>query len=49
MQRSGPRSASEQENVADDDSVVGEVNKAEALALVDELTLPYLRCSVEID
>ena len=39
VQRSGNRSANRQDDVADDDSVVGEVDKAAVLALVDELTL----------
>ena len=39
VQRSGTRSAREQDDVADDDSVVGEVDKAAVLALVEELTL----------
>ncbi|MEO0435192.1 MAG: hypothetical protein AAF151_26270 [Cyanobacteria bacterium J06656_5] len=39
VQRSGNNSAKEQETVADDDSVVGEVDQEAVLALVDELTL----------
>ena len=39
VQRSGHLLASGQEDMADDDSVVGEVDKAAVLALVDELTL----------
>ena len=39
VQRSGPRSAKEQDDLTDEDSVVGEVDKAAVLALVDELTL----------
>ncbi|MBT9315900.1 hypothetical protein [Leptothoe spongobia] len=39
VQRSGNNSAKEQEAVAEDDSVVGEVNKEAVLALVDELTM----------
>ena len=39
VQRSGCRSATGQDDVADDDSVAGEVDKEAVLALVDELTL----------
>ena len=39
VQRSGTPSTDEQDNIATDDSVVGEVDKAAVLALVDELTL----------
>ena len=39
VQRSGNRLATGQDDVADDDSVVGEVDKAAVLALADELTL----------
>ena len=39
VQRTGNRLATGQDNVADDDSVVGEVDKEAVLALVDELTL----------
>ena len=39
VQRSGNRLAAVQDDVADNDSVVGEVDKEAVLALVDELTL----------
>lgn len=39
VQRSGNRLATGQDDVADDDSVVSEVDKEAVLALVDELTL----------
>ena len=39
VQRSGNRWAKEQDDLANEDSVVGEVDKAAVLALVDELTL----------
>ncbi|NEQ54525.1 MAG: hypothetical protein F6K11_31070 [Leptolyngbya sp. SIO3F4] len=39
VQRSGNRLATSQGDVADSDSVVGEVDKSAVLALVDELTL----------
>ncbi|EKU97158.1 hypothetical protein Lepto7375DRAFT_8450 [Leptolyngbya sp. PCC 7375] len=39
VQRSGTRSADGQEDMTDDDSVVGEVDKDAVLALVDKLTL----------
>ena len=39
VQRSGHRLARESEDIANDDSVVGEVDKAAVLSLVDELTL----------
>ena len=39
VQRSGNRSDSRQGDIADDDSVVGEVDKDVVLALVDKLTL----------
>ena len=42
VQRSN-RSANRQDEVADDESVVGEVDKAAVLALVDELTLEDAR------
>ena len=39
VQRSGSCSDKERDDISDDDSVVGEVDKSAALALVDELTL----------
>ena len=39
VQRSDNRSTKEQDDISDDDSVVGEVDKEAVLALMDELTL----------
>ncbi|MBE9068670.1 hypothetical protein IQ260_18655 [Leptolyngbya cf. ectocarpi LEGE 11479] len=39
VQRSGTRSANGQDDIADNDSIVGEVDKEAVLSLVDELTM----------